>query len=176
MPDSVRLALPSESAAIAAVQRQGWQQNLPPGVAAQLLAEVDPAAMASQWGAAILRPPLAQLRVLVALGEAGVVGFAAIGPADDPDSRAGSDGMIAEFVVAPEAQHQGHGSRLLHACVDTLRADGFSRATWWVRAADDQLRGFLEGSGWAADGAHREMAIDDAAQRVKFLRLHTAID
>ena len=173
--DSVRLALPAEAAAIAALQRRSWTQTLPEEVAAEVLGSVDLDTMTSSWEAAILRPPLAQFRVLVALGEERVVGFAAIGPADDPDAEAGEDALVAEFVVDPPAQRRGHGSRLLNAVVDTLRADGFGRATWWVRAGDDVLRQFLTGAGWAADGAHSEVAVNAGGPAVKLVRLHTAI-
>lgn len=173
--DSVRLALPAEAAAIAALQRRGWTQSLPAGVADEVLGSVDLATMTASWEAAILRPPLAQFRVLVAIGAERVVGFAAVGPADDPDAEAGEDGLVAEFVVDPAAQRRGHGSRLLNAVVDTLRADGFGRATWWVRATDDVLRQFLLSAGWAPDGAHSEVAVSEGGPSLKLVRLHTAI-
>lgn len=173
--DSVRLALPSEAGAIAALQRRGWTQTLPAEVAEEVLSSVDLATMTDSWEQAIRRPPLAQLRVLVGLGAGGVVSFAALGPSDDPDADPGTDSLVAEFVVDPAAQRLGHGSRLLHACVDTLRADGFGRATWWVRAADDVLRGFLTDAGWATDGAHSEVAVTDGGPRMKLVRLHTGI-
>jgi GNAT superfamily N-acetyltransferase len=173
------LALPAEAAAIAAVQRRSWTQLYPGPVAARLLDEVGLDAMAASWEAAIVRPPLATLRVLVAVdsgdGRHRVVGFAAVGPSDDPDANPAEDALVAEFAIDPLAQRAGHGSRLLQACVDTLRADGFARATWWVRAGDDPLRAFLTGAGWAADGAHTEVGTDDEAARVKLVRLHTDI-
>lgn len=174
--DSVRLALPAEAAAIAALQRRSWSATLPSETARALLTSVDLAAMTESWTAAILRPPLAQLRVLVAIDAERVTGFAAIGPSDDPDAEAGSDALVAEFSIDPPAQRHGHGSRLLNACIDTLRADGFGRATWWVRADDDHLRGFLLAAGWAADGAHNEVAMDEDGPRVKLVRLHTALN
>lgn len=178
-PHSVRLALPSEAAAIAAVQRRSWTQLYAEPVAAQLLDATDLAEMTTSWEAAIQRPPLATLRVLVAVdssqGSHRVVGFAAVGPSDDPDADPGRDGLVAEFAIDPLGQRLGHGSRLLQACMDTLRADGFSRATWWVRATDDPLRAFLTGAGWAADGAHTELGVEEDAKRVKFVRLHTDI-
>jgi len=173
--DSVRLALPAEASAIAAVQRRCWAQGLPPDAAAQALASVDAEEMAASWEAAIARPPLARLRVLVALGEEVPVGFAALGPSDDPDADPGADALIAEFCIDPESQRMGHGSRLLNASVDTLRADGFSRATWWVRSDDDALRRFLTEAGWAADGAHTEVAMDEDGPRVRLVRLHTGL-
>jgi GNAT superfamily N-acetyltransferase len=173
--DSVRLALPAEAASIAAVQRRGWTQTMPADVASEVLSSVDLDTMTERWEQAILRPPLAQFRVLVAVEESRVVGFAAMGPSDDPDAAAGEDGLVAEFVVDPQAQRRGHGSRLLNACVDTLRADGFTRATWWLHASDDALRGFLTGAGWAADGAHTEVAVTEGGPGLKLVRLHTAI-
>jgi GNAT superfamily N-acetyltransferase len=173
--DSVRLALPAEAASIAALQRRGWTQTLPEAVAAVVLASVDLATMTGSWEQAILRPPLAQFRVLVAVEESRVVGFAAIGPSDDPDAEAGEDGLVAEFIVDPQAQRRGHGSRLLNACVDTMKADAFVRATWWAHATDDVLRGFLTGAGWATDGAHTEVAVNEGGPGLKLVRLHTAI-
>jgi len=173
--DSVRLALPAEAASIASLQRRGWVQTLPEGVSAEVLASVDLATMTASWEQAIVRPPLAQFRVLVAVEDSRVVGFAALGPSDDPDAEAGEDALVAEFVVDPQAQRRGHGSRLLNACVDTLKADAFLRATWWVRATDDALRKFLSEAGWATDGAHTEVAVSEGGPSLKLVRLHTAI-
>ena len=173
--DSVRLALPAEAAAIAGLQRRGWAQSLPEKVAGDVLAAVDLATMTASWETAILRPPLAQCRVLVAVGSDRLAGFAAVGPSDDPDAEPGADALVAEFVIDPAAQRLGHGSRLLNAVVDTLRADGFERATWWVQAADDVLRRFLTEAGWAPDGAHTEVAVTEGGARLKLVRLHTGI-
>lgn len=173
-PDSVRLALPAEAESIAAVQRRSWQQIFPPDVAAHVLASVDLDSMRQSWAAAILAPPLAQFRVLVATSQGRVVGFAAVGPADDPDADP-SDALVAEFIVDPQAQRQGHGSRLLNAVADTLRADGFGRATYWVRSIDDPTRRFFESAGWAPDGSHQTVGTEDEAARVKMVRLHTAL-
>ncbi len=174
LADSVRLALPSEAAQLAAIQRRGWVQQLPPEVAEAILTDVDLDAMTGSWHAAIVRPPLAQFRVLAAVADERVVGFAAVGPSADPDAEPGSDGTVAEFTIDPQAQRRGHGSRLLNACVDTLRADGFERATWWVRSTDDVVRRFLVEAGWAADGSHQEVGTDHGT-RLKLIRLHTDI-
>ncbi len=174
-PDSVRLALPAEATQISALQRRAWSQTLPEDVAATLLGAITLDEMTRSWELAIVRPPLAELRVLVALRDNRVMAFAAIGPSDDPDAHPGTDALVAEFVVDPPAQHQGHGSRLLNAVADTLRKDGFTRATWWVRTTDDALRGFVTSSGWEADGAHREVETLDGVARLRQVRLHTAL-
>ena len=173
-PDQVRLALPAEAASISAIQRRGWEQLLPPAVAREALAGVDLATMSSSWESAILRPPLAKFRVLVAVGGSRVVGFAAVGPADEPDTHPGDDALVGEFVIDPRAQRAGHGSRLLNAIADTLRADGFSTAYWWVRSADDPLRAFLASAGWGPDGAYQTVNSPDGTP-LKMLRYHTAL-
>ena len=103
------------------------------------------------------------------------MGLATTLPSQDPDADTAADGAIDELVVDPTARRRGHGSRLVNACVDTLRADGFVRARHWLRADDDELRLFLTEAGWAPDGAHREIGADDDSVRVKQIRLHTAI-
>lgn len=147
----------------------------PTDIADHVLGGVSLDSMTQSWEAAILRPPLATLRVLVAVSNAGVVGFAAVGPSDDEDAHPGEDALVAEFVIDPQAQRHGHGSRLLNAVADTLRADGFTRATWWVRSTDDPLRRFLESAGWGPDGAHQSVGTEDEAARVKMLRMHTSL-
>lgn len=171
--DSVRLALSNEAGRVAVLQRRSWERQGAAGAVA--LASVDLATMTGEWTSAITRPPLAACRVLVAVDAGGPVGFATTQPGTDADAEPGVDGEVGEFVVDLPAAGRGHGSRLLNACVDTLRADGFTRATCWLGSEDDQLRGFLASAGWAADGAHRELGTEDGATRLRQVRLHTDI-
>ena len=131
------------------------------------------AEMVESWRAAIERPPEAAFRVLVATDGKRLVGFATTMPNQDEDANRSVEGAIDQFVVDPAAQNQGHGSRLLNACADTLRADGFVRAFCWVNAADEAFRRFLSAAGWAADGATREIGPEDEAVRLKQIRFHT---
>jgi GNAT superfamily N-acetyltransferase len=173
LADSVRLAWPGEAAGIAAVQRRGWAAQLPPGLADPMLGSVSAEEMTEAWHRAITRPPQASYRVLVAVEAGRVVGFASTMPSPDEDGDPGEDGQIEEFVVDPPAQRRGHGSRLLHACADTLRSDGFVHARCWVSAEDEPLRAFLVAAGWAPDGAEREIGTDDESVRLRQIRLHT---
>lgn len=155
---SVRLALPTEATAIAEIQQRAWTDD--PDLAV-LTNEVSGTDAATAWSEAIMRPPMADFRVLVAVepdedGAVVVRGFAAIGPSEDADAEH-TDALVAEFAV------------------DTLRADRFTRATWWVRAGDDATRRFLTEAGWGADGAHRETGTEDDRIRIKEVRLHTGI-
>ena len=171
--DSVRLAWPAEAASIAELQRRSWATQWPADLAELMLASVSLTEMTDSWRSAIERPPQAAFRVLVATDGTRVVGFATTMPSQDDDADPSMDGAIDQFVVDPAAQHRGHGSRLLNACADTLRADGFGRACCWVNASDDALRRFLTAAGWAADGATREIGPEDESVRLKQVRLHT---
>ncbi|HEX6232190.1 MAG TPA: GNAT family N-acetyltransferase [Jiangellaceae bacterium] len=171
---SVRLAWAADSVAIGAVQARAWRQTYSSVLPADLLAEVDAAAFGEHWQAAITSPPTAKHRVLVALERNTVAGFTATAPSEDPDAEPPSDGEIVAFHIDPSAFGAGHGSRLLAAAVDTLRADGFTRARIWVVVRDDALRAFLESAGWGPDGAHRELDLTgNGAARLRQVRLHT---
>jgi GNAT superfamily N-acetyltransferase len=173
---SVRLAWPTEASSIAELQRRSWATQWPADLAELMLSSVSLAEMDESWRTAIERPPEASFRVLVATDGERVVGFATTMPNQDDDADRSREGAIDQFVVDPPAQHQGHGSRLLNACADTLRADGFVRAACWVNAADDKLRSFLTAAGWAADGATREIGAEDESARLKQVRLHTSLE
>lgn len=173
--DSVRLALPGEAAAIAEIQRRIWLDQFGPELAEPMLESVSQDQAAEAWQAAIIRPPQARYRVLVAVESDRLTGFATTRPSDDPDADVTRDGMIDEFGIDPAARSRGHGSRMLNACVDTLRADGFTRATLWIMTTQDDFRRFLTEAGWAPDGGHREIGTDDEAVRIKQVRLHTEI-
>ena len=171
--DSVRLAWPAEAASIAELQRRSWATQWPADLAELMLASVSLTEMTASWRSAIERPPQAAFRVLAATDGTRVVGFATTMPSEDDDADPSGDGALDQFVVDPAAQHRGHGSRLLNACADTLRADGFDRASCWVNADCEALQRFLTAAGWAADGATREIGPEDESVRLKQVRLHT---
>jgi ribosomal protein S18 acetylase RimI-like enzyme len=173
---SCRVAWADDADAIAEVQVRAWRTSYAGLLPADLLDSLDPAELAAGWREALARPVDARQRALVALERNTVTGFAVTSPAADPDADAATDGEISDVTIDPERRGQGHGSRLMQACVDTLVADRFSRAVTWVNASDDALRGFLTDAGWGADGAHRELDLrGDGAVTVKQVRLHAAI-
>ena len=169
--DTVRLAMPSESVDLARIQRRAWSES---GALAAAVAGMGADEATRAWHDAIVRPPLAHFRVLVAIGEPGVVAFAVTGPSPDEDAEE-RVGAIGEFVVDPRERGRGHGSRLLNAAVDTLRTDGYEVATMWVASTNDGMRNFLVAGGWGTDGAHQEVAVDEEGTHLKLVRLHTDI-
>ena len=173
---SCRIAWADDAEAIAGVQVRAWRTSYDGVLPAALLEAMDVDQLAHGWRNALLAPPDARNRVLVALQRNTVTGYALTAPAADPDCDPVSDGEIADLTVDPVERGHGHGSRLMQSCVDTLRADGFARAVTWVGATDDELRAFLTGGGWDADGAHRTLDLTgDGSVQVKQVRMHTGI-
>jgi GNAT superfamily N-acetyltransferase len=171
---SVRVAWADDAPAIADLQLRAWRQQYADVLPTEVLPDVEQVARA--WRDSLARPADARNRVLVALERNRVVGLAITGPAGDPDCDPVADAELAELTVDPDERGKGHGSRLLQAAVDTMRADRFTRAVLWVVVGDDALRAFLGGAGWAPDTAHRELERDGAGtDRVKQVRLHTAL-
>lgn len=173
---SVRVAWADDAAHIAAVQLSVWQEQYADLLPPELLAGDQLEHFTEQWRTSLTRPADARQRALVALEGPHVVGFVITTPAGDPDCDPIADGQLDELSVAPDRRGRGHGTRLLQAAADTLRADRFRRAVTWLRTTDDARRGLLTKTGWAPDGAHRELDLaGDGALLVKQVRLHTAL-
>jgi ribosomal protein S18 acetylase RimI-like enzyme len=173
---SVRPAVADDADDVADVQAQAWREAYPDVLPRQSLAALGGEAGAARWREAVAEPPSPRHRVLVACAGADVVGFAAFGPGADPDLDASVDAEVHAFVVRSEHARAGHGSRLLTATVEHLRADGFRHVHVWLATRDDALRAFLAGAGWAADGATRSLDLrGDGEVLAQQVRLHTDI-
>lgn len=179
MPESgVRLARTSEVDGIAEVNVRSWRQRFADTLPAEILEAMDPSDLAMVWASGILNPPTRGHRLLVAVEGSDVVGYAALGPSQDPDAEAGSGELLA-LEVDPGRQRQGHGSRLLAAAVEHARAGGLDTVLVWCPLADEPRRAFLQSAGWTPDSAYRDLAVgqsEDGADRlVREVRLVAGI-
>jgi GNAT superfamily N-acetyltransferase len=177
---------------ITRVQLTTWRVAYRRLLPRHVLDELDEDWVSRQWRDAIANPPSPRHRVLVAVEQtespaprtasAYVVGFAASGPLDDaalaPEEDHTSLGntmaAVTDLLVEPRWGRRGHGSRLLAACVDLWRTDGFTTAVAWTFVDDRATRRFLASSGWALDGASRCLDIDDLL--VPQVRWHVALE
>ncbi len=129
-----------------------------------------PEPSAAAWREALTSPPPGLHRLLVACAGDQVVGIAAIGPSQDPDTGQGT-GEITLLGVHPDARRQGHGSRLLNACVDLLREAGALAVTAWLPATDETTRAFLGGSGLVPDSAFRDRVVSPDGDTMREVRV-----
>lgn len=171
---SVRPARRADVPAIAAVHAAAWLTAyaglLPPAMTASLT----PESLTDEWARAADLADAASAVLLVAESGSSVVGLAAAAPGQEADDQPG-DFELLTLAVAPAAQRQGHGSRLLAALADTLSERGCSRAYAWLAEEDGAGRDFLAGAGWAPDGATRTLATEDDSASLAQLRLHTTL-
>lgn len=172
----VRAAYPGDVAAVAQIQVRAWHEGYRDVIPAPALAAMTgPQATElwrERWAEAVAAPPSKRHRLLVAVDDGVIAGFAAHGPASEPDHDPATTGELLTLLVDPAHGRSGHGSRLLAATADHLREDGCTTAVTWLFAADETLRGFLASAGWAPDGAHSTV---DMGEPVKMVRLHTAV-
>lgn len=156
--------------AVSAVRVQGWQAAYP-GLMPQAYLDAmsvarDAAERRSRFGRR-----LPQACDLVAVREGTVAGWAALGPARDPDlsgtpDTPGSPGVSDAPGVAPPAAGElfalyvtpgltgtGIGRALLTAGLDRARAAGWETLCLWVVRGNTRARRFYERAGFVPDGA-----------------------
>ena len=179
MATGARLARTSDVDDIAAVQVRAWNQTYAGVLPESILTGLDPMHIASAWASGILNPPTTRHRLIVAIdrtsGSDTIVGYTALGPSGDPDCvDVLETGEVLALVVDPEHQRQGHGSRLMAAAVEYLRADGTTDANIWVPVGNEPRRAFLHSCGWGPDSAFRDIEADGVV--IREVRLATVLD
>jgi GNAT superfamily N-acetyltransferase len=174
---SVRRAVTGDATGIARVQGAVWAHLYADVLPAEVLVEVAGQGGADTWAAAIATPPAERNRLLVALDDVRLVGVSALSPATDPDLVPRLDAELHVFCVDPDEEGRGHGSRLLNASADVMRELGFSHLHVWLGEPERGLWTFLEGAGWAPDGAVRTLDLrGDSAVVVEQVRLRTSLE
>lgn len=171
---SVRIARATDVPAVGLVQAVVWRDAYAAVLAPEVLEQFEPRAFTAAWRESLAHPPTPDHILLVACAGEQVVGFAAVGPSTDPDA----DGSVAELLVIgvhPDARHQGHGSRLLNAVVDTARGRGRDVLYAWVLATDEQTRAFLQAAGFEPDGAHRTRIVSEDGATAREVRLTASV-
>jgi GNAT superfamily N-acetyltransferase len=167
---SVRLARESDAPAVGLVQSVVWREAYAGVVPPEALETFEPQAFSNAWRQSLASPPVGVYRLLAACAGDQVVGFAAIGPSQDPDASA-ETGELSALGVHPQARRAGHGSRLLNAAVDTLRGAGAGQLSTWLLATDEATRAFLTSSGLHPDGAFRDRVVSPAGDTAREVRL-----
>lgn len=175
----MRLATGADAAAIGQIHAAGMRAAISAGLGHELptaLANgINPEAIAATWSVAIATPPTPQYFLLTATAAGQPVGFAAVAPAPvmavaetsgtsedvvaSPLLEKPADAIVLAFEIAAEHQRQGHGSRLLAACVDHLRARNARRVMTWVVSGDEARTRFWAQAGFHPAGLRRTLEV-----------------
>lgn len=176
---SVRPAVPGDETRIAAIQLAAWRAAHVDVLGEVVLDSLDEQAFVEQWRQAVSNAPGPGYHVLVACDGPRVVGVASIAPVAPADPLQAPGGIVLALEVDPPDQRVGHGSRLLAAAVDLLRADGADQVQTWVVDGDTAREHFLSGAGLGPDGRTRRLATgpgpDDEAHVVTEARWYASI-
>ncbi|WP_191303678.1 GNAT family N-acetyltransferase [Lentzea cavernae] len=157
---TVRLAVFDDAPAVAAVHVQTWQsayRGLVPDAELDNLSVADRTAM---WKRAIPRGG-----VWVAELDGTVVGFAAVGPSDEPDAAF----KLYAIYVLPSASGRGLGFELALASLE-----GRQDVALWVFEENPRARRFYERLGFRADGPVKTETIGGAGLKEIRYRLGVA--
>lgn len=171
---SVRTARPNDAPAVGLVQAYVWQAEYADLLDPDTLEALTGPRFGAVWRQSLEKPPSPRHRLLVACAGPQVVGYVALGPTqDEPGLPPGTTGIILDGGVHPEGRRGGHGSRLLNAAVDTLRAgdDSLEAITTWVLADAQATRAFLQTAGFEPDGAWRDRVVSDDGRTAREVRL-----
>ena len=171
---SVRIARPADAPAVGLVQAAVWRDAYTAVLSPDVLEQFEGPAFARVWRASLATRPSPRHELLVACAGEQVVGFAAVGPSQDPDASPLTADLTA-LGVHPSARRQGHGSRLLNAAVDTLRAEGAETLHVWALAGDGDTRAFLTRAGLSPDGAFRDRVVSPEGATAREVRLVAAL-
>lgn len=172
----MRTGRPTDAPAVGLVQATVWRQAYAELLPREALDQFEAQRFAAVWRRSLEEPPSPLHRLLVACAGDQVVGFAAFAPAGETDQAAPD--RAAELLVLgvhPDARRAGHGSRLLNAVADTLRANDLTALVGWLPAVDEQTRAFLDTAGLHPDGAWRERAIGPEGQTLREIRVQAGL-
>ena len=148
VPDvAVRPARVGDEVTIGRIQVDSWVGSLGERLGRRRHAAFDQDAITAQWAVSIAQPPTAGHKVFVATCNDVIVGFIAVAPPSD----------IVAFEVDPERRRRGHGSRLLAAAVEHLKAHGGTQMKLWSLSNDKVRAGFLTSAGFGEAGMAREL-------------------
>ncbi|HZC99482.1 MAG TPA: GNAT family N-acetyltransferase [Actinomycetes bacterium] len=151
---TIRQATVNDAPAIGSVHVRAWQAayrgQMPDAYLDGLRAED----RAEGW-AGRLAGDRGDAAVLVAEQDEAVVGFAVVGPAEEPAGY----GELYAINVDPHHWGSGAGWALLDAAHQALARLGFTDVVLWVLPGNDRARRFYERAGWTADGAERTLEV-----------------
>lgn len=174
----VRVATPSDAAAIAAVHIGSWREGYRGLVPDGILDNLSSRARERRWHGILTDGDPCTHTIVAHRADGAITGFCStVAPARDagvPDRAA----EIAALYVAPPHWRAGIGQSLLTATLDRLRAEGWSAAILWVLSGNARALAFYDTAGFRPDGASRTEPVGSVehAEGLAQLRLQRALE
>ena len=155
----IRPAAGDDAAAIAAVQVRSWRAAYRGLLPQEELDALDIDRGAEKWTRILAASQWPRSGTLVAEGEDGVVGFAALSPTRDDDADPAVVGELAALYSLEQVWGTGVGRSLMTAAQAAFTEAGYTRSGLWVLENNTRARRFYEAAGWSPDGAVRQEGV-----------------
>lgn len=155
----VRSARAMDAAAVAEVHVASWRHAYRGLVPQSLLDGLSVEDGTERWSERIRWADPALRRILVAVVDGDVRGFATVGGSRDDDAPPAT-GELSAIYLHPVVMGRGLGHRLHERAMAELRDLGRTEARLWVLAANVETRRFYERHGWTADGVDQVIVKD----------------
>jgi GNAT superfamily N-acetyltransferase len=149
---AIRRAGLSEAAEIARAHLQAWRDAYPEILPQAVLDRLSLETREAAWGRLLTQPE--QAAWVVRDGDA-VVGFASLGPSEDPAEDRATAELSAMYLLAGY-WGRGLGRQLMGLVFDELIRRGFDQAVLWVLEDNTRARRFYEAAGWFPDGGRKD--------------------
>lgn len=102
------------------------------------------------WSRELRTPTNPTVSTWVAVVDGEIAGFATVGPCRDGDRQRADTWEVYGIYLAPTAWGQGHGRRLMEACLSAIPVDA-ADVSLWVLDDNDRARGFYSRLGFTPD-------------------------
>jgi GNAT superfamily N-acetyltransferase len=145
----IRRARVQDAAAMADINRRGWQVAYADIVPAETLREAAED-LEERWAEGLADGEPGREVWVATDDDDAAIGFVSVGASRDADARPG-EGELRAIYLAPEVLGTGVGRELLSCGERALARLGHAAATLWVFEANVRARGFYERNGWVAE-------------------------
>lgn len=163
----LRVAVPGDEDAVAAVHVLSWQHAYRGLMPDDYLDHLDPAARAARYTFGRGEP--GRPYTTVAVDGGGICGFATTGPCRDADKA--DAGELFAIYVHPDWWSRGVGRTLIGAARQHLVGQEYLEAVLWVLVGNGRAERFYLTDGWEPDGRRRLQEVQGIrVDEVRYIR------
>jgi len=147
----IRRSEVSDALGIATVHVKSWQKTYKGLVPDEYLNSLSITDRASKIEKMIEENGEKKIHNFVIEEDKTIVGILSLGLSRDGDLPL-DVGELNVIYIHPDYEGKGFGSMLLNKAIETLKAEGYKKATLWVLDTNTKARAWYEHKGWKVEG------------------------
>ena len=146
----IRSAKVSDAAGIAKVHVETWQCAYKGQIPNSYLNSLSIEKRAGTWKKQLETPDVGT-HTLVAEVDGQIVGWCTVGVSRDGDASQ-EVGELYGIYILPAHAGKGAGSQLMTKALETLKKEGYKKATLWVLDTNEKTKSWYTRKGWSIEG------------------------